>query len=116
MSEHPAALLDAFLAMYAPRASLAIDEWRARYRRVAVVVTVPHGGRIVPDMHVRLLERDELRQAAGDGAGLRGALALMDSVTDGEQACMVVIFSPEAGRTDAIATTVQMHRTVDVRK
>ena len=84
-SQKKLALLDAFAAMYSSRIQIAREDYGARYIKVATVATVPIHGRIVPDMTVEYLERDQfLNRVNISMGGVPGAMAMIDGADDDE--------------------------------
>lgn len=76
---HKLKLLDDFVSMYACRVQVAIDEFQSRFERVAVVSTVGRHGKIVPDMTMEYMSREQLLARANRSLpGIGGAMALFD--------------------------------------
>lgn len=79
------ALLDAFAAMYSSRVQLARERYATSFVRLATVATVPVHGRIVPDMRVEYLQRDEfLSRVDTSLGGVPGAMAMIDGACEEE--------------------------------
>lgn len=77
-------LLDGFASMYASRIEGARD-YASRFIKVATVGTVAVDGRIVPDMHVEYLEREQfLERVDTRRAGVPGAVSMIDSAVEDE--------------------------------
>lgn len=113
-SAHPEALLAQFLSMYGSRATLAVDEFEKTKHKVAVVVQVPPGGTIVPDMPVRTMNAEQLLSVGRHSRSVQAASTLLASIAD-DQACMCVLFTSPSEEIGAMAAVVQIHKTVDVR-
>ena len=104
-SQRKLALLDAFAAMYSSRIQVA-QEYAQKYVRVATVATVPVEGRIVPDMNVEYLEREDfLSRVDTRMGGVPGAVAMIDGATDGE-----VPFGLIFDDGDALMMRMRIHR------
>ena len=106
-------LLESFLEMYGSRASEVLKLRTTKHVNAALVVDTRQAGRIVPDMELKLMERDEIIAKMSSARGVGGVIALLDSCV-ADQACMAVIFDA-SGVPDIMATTVQIHKTLDVR-
>ena len=99
------ALLDAFAAMYSSRIQVAQD-YAKRHIRVATVATVAVAGRIVPDMRVEYLERDDfLSRVDTLKGGVPGAVAMIDGAEEGE-----VPFGLIFDDGDALMMRMRIHR------
>ena len=93
-------LLDEYVAMYASRVLFAHEE-EAKFRKVGIVATCT--GKIVPDMDVRYLERDEIvKQIDLTQPGVHGAMSLFDRAEEAN-APFLLIFSDG----DVLATLVR---------
>ena len=77
-------LLNDFVGMYSSRIQVAKD-YAKEFMRVATVATVPVHGKIVPDMRVEYLERDQvLARLDTSKGGIAGAMAMIDGASDDE--------------------------------
>lgn len=100
------ALLDAFVAMYSSRVQVVREDFAKRHIKVATVATVAVDGRIVPDMRIEYLERDQLlRRVHTHMGGVPGAMAMFDGASD-EETPIGLIFDDG----DALMMRVRVHR------
>jgi hypothetical protein len=98
-------LLNDFVSMYASRIQVAKD-YAKEYIRVATVTTVPIHGKIIPDMCVEYLERDEvLARLDTSKGGVSGAMAMIDGASDDE-----VPFGLIFDDGDALMMRMRIHR------
>ena len=98
-------LLNDFVSMYSSRIQVAKD-YAKEYVRVATVATVPVHGRIVPDMRVEYLERDQmLSRLDTTKGGIAGAMAMIDGASD-EELPIGLIFDDG----DALMMRMRIHR------
>lgn len=106
--EHPQKILTDAVQMYNSRVAIAIDERRTRRRNVGMFVVVGTAGRIVPDLPVLGLDRDQVmhRVAAGHPA-LDGALAMFERTLDMDEPVVVFgVLLPDGG---VLATVLEVH-------
>lgn len=98
-------LLNDFVAMYSSRVQVAKD-YLKEYIRVATVATVAVRGKIVPDMRVEYLERDQfLARLDTSKGGIAGAMAMIDGASE-EELPFGLIFDDG----DALMMRMRIHR------
>lgn len=89
---HPIAQLDGFVGMYGSRAKNASDTYGPRCTKVCVVARMKKGQRVVPDMKVEFMTREELLTVCRtDSASLSAAMSLFDAAARGEVPVGVVV-------------------------
>lgn len=106
--EHPEKVLQDAVQMYNSRVAIALEERKATCHNVGMFVDVTKAGRIVPDLPVYCLDREQvLRRAAEGHPSLAGALAMFERTADADE-CVVVfgVLLPDGG---VLATTLQVH-------
>jgi len=104
-SELKIKLLHDFVDMYSSRVQVAKD-YAKQYIRVATVTTVPVQGKIVPDMLVEYLERDQvLARLDTNKGGIAGAMAMIDGACDDEMPIGLIF---DDG--DALMMRMRIHR------
>ena len=96
--EHPEKILNDAVAMYAGRISIAVDERTKRYKPVGLfVVMESHHTRIVPDMKVRCLEKEDLvARCDPRHPTFAGAMAMMSDESDRDAVPFGVLY-PDGG-------------------
>ena len=104
-SDHPYKLLQDAVEMYSPRVAVAIEQ-RAKHKRpVGMFVVMGDATRVVPDMKVLCLDRDQLMQRLDmSHPSAEGAVAMLGRDEEGQVAFGVLL--SDGG---AMATTLQVH-------
>ena len=106
MTEHPEKILQDAITMYNSRVAIAIDERASKHRNVGMFVDATKG-RIVPDLRVLCLDRDQLMNRVSQHPSARGALSMFERTEDvGERIVVFGVLLPDGG---VLATTLQVH-------
>ena len=106
IGEHPQKILQDAIVMYNSRISVAIAERKERCRNAGMFVIMSESPRIVPDMRVLCLDRDQLLARIDlNHPTSSGALAMYERVSDECEAVFGVIFADGS----VLATTLQVH-------
>ena len=105
--EHPHKILSDAVTMYNSRVAIALEERKTKCRNVGMFVVVS-GGRIVPDLPVLCLDREQvLARAAPGHPSLDGALSMFERTADVDERIVVFgVLLPDGG---VMATTLQVH-------
>ena len=110
--EHPEKILNDAVEMYSSRVAIAIEERRTKYRNVGMFVSLGagnrQGGRIVPDLPVYCLDREQvLERVAAGHPSVSGALSMFELTADIDEKIVVFgVLLPDGG---VLATTLQVH-------
>lgn len=107
-NEHPEKVLHDAVQMYNPRVAIAIERRKATCENVGMFVDVTRSNRIVPDLPVYCLDREQVLRKVKEGhPSLPGALSMFERTSDADD-CIVVfgVLLPDGG---VMATTLQVH-------
>lgn len=103
--EHPQKVLQDAVEMYQSRLMIAIEQ-KAKYRNAGMFVVMNESPRIVPDMRVLCLDREQLLGRLDPAhASVGGAVAMFDRVDEGS-AVFGVLFA-DGG---VMATVLQVRK------
>ena len=105
--EHPEKILRDAVEMYHSRVLIAVEERQKRQRNAGMFVVVGPAGRIVPDLRVLCLDREQLlNRMQSRHPTLDGALAMFDRTQDAEDRIVVFgVLLPDGG---VMCTTLQL--------
>lgn len=107
-AEHPFKVLQDAIAMYQSRVAVALEERRTKYRKVGMFLEMGGASRVVPDMRVLCLDRDQLLERVDrQHPSVSGALAMMDgaAIEDASTVPFGVLFA-DGG---TMVTTLTVH-------
>lgn len=106
MSEHPEKILRDAVEMYKSRVSVALEENKSKCRNTGMFVVMEERTRIVPDMKVMCLDREQVMQRVTlSHPTVAGTLAMFERTGDQGSVVFGVIFA-DGG---AMSTVLQVH-------
>lgn len=103
--QHPQKVLEDAVAMYSSRVAIALEQRQQRYRNTGMFVIMGEASRIVPDMQVLCLDREQLLNRIDPAHPMSpGALAMFERTGDEDSAVVFgVVFADRSVLTTVLA-------------
>ena len=110
MAEHPYKVLQDAIAMYSSRVAIAIEEKTQRCRNVGMFVVMGDAPRVVPDMRVLCLDREQvLTRCDAAHPSVAGALAMFERADADDAKGGAAVFGVLFADGGVLATTLAVH-------
>lgn len=103
--QHPQKVLEDAIAMYSSRVAIALEQRQQRYRNTGMFVIMGEASRIVPDMQVLCLDREQLLKRIDPGHPTSAGALAMFGRTDESAVVFGVVFADRS----VLATVLAVH-------